>query len=1206
VISRRFREVYRLELAHTLRRPLFWILIALLAAFAWGLSSGHAQIQSGDSDTGGAKAFLTSEFALARFVAVLVCLFYSFFLAVAAGMIVIRDDEQRVGELIHATPLTTREYAWGKLAAILTAFHVVLAIELALHALFFHALSGAEVAEQIGPFSAWNYARPALYLAVPQIVFMGGASFALGAWTRKPIPVFFLPSAILLASLFFVWGWSPSWLDPRVDYALGLVDPAGLRWLNSTYLDVDRGVEFYNHARIAFDPGFVASRVGFVALGLALAAAAERKLRRSLRGADAKPARRRRALEAEAPQASAAREVGDLAMRRRPPSFLRGLLDVTRAELVELRSQPGLYLFVPLIVIETIGNAMFDVGPFDTPMLATSGTIAAACMNPLTLLVSWLLLFYTVESLERERSRGLAGIYYASPVRTTSILFGKALANSAVGAAVVVATLFSALLVLAIQGRVGFEPAPFVLLWGLVLLPTFFFWSSFVTALYSLTRERFACYGLALAMQAFYAWRKYDGQVDWVEDWMLWSVVRWSDIGPLELDRGALVMNRALYATLGVALIAFAVRLFPRRDLDAARMLHRFRPRPLARALASFSPWLVAPLAIAGTLAFEVDGARDGDAAEKRAKDYWRKNIATWKDAPRPWIEAVVLDVEIDPEASRLRCDGSYVLVNDHAQPLRQIPVTPGFHYEDPEWTLDGEEVEPEDRAGLAVFTPRTPLAPGARTSLGFRYAARLPDAISEDGSGMSEFVLPSGAVLTSFGPAFVPTVGYLEQVGVDEDNQSDAKEYADDFYEGITESGFGNRASCTTRITIHVPEAYTANSIGVLESEAVEDGVRTAVWVSDYPVDFFNLVVGKWAVKRGDGTAIYYHPAHDYNVDEMLQALDGARRWYSEWFHPFPWRELKLSEFAAHANYAQGFATDITFSEGIGFLAKSDPRSRVAFVITAHEAAHQWWGNLLVPGKGPGGDILSEGMSHFSTILLTDQVRGARDRIEFCKRIETRYSENRQVDSERPLVKIDNSRAGDTTVTYDKGGWVFWMLLQHMGRENALAGLQEFLRAYHRNPDHPVLQDFVATMRPFAPDAEAYDAFVQQWFFDVVVPEFRLSEAKRERVEDSDSWRVSVRVENKGTGRVSVEVAAARGERFPEDAEEAAVEGEVQAAEPADAAQGYLDARAAVALGAGEAATVEILCPFEPERVLVDPDALVLQLEREHAIVRF
>jgi hypothetical protein len=179
-------------------------------------------------------------------------------------------------------------------------------------------------------------------------------------------------------------------------------------------------------------------------------------------------------------------------------------------------------------------------------------------------------------------------------------------------------------------------------------------------------------------------------------------------------------------------------------------------------------------------------------------------------------------------------------------------------------------------------------------------------------------------------------------------------------------------------------------------------------------------------------------------------------------------------------------------------------------------------------------------------------------------------------------------------------------MLLQHMGRENALAGLQEFLRAYHRNPDHPVLQDFVATMRPFAPDAEAYDAFVQQWFFDVVVPEFRLSEAKRERVEDSDSWRVSVRVENKGTGRVSVEVAAARGERFPEDAEEAAVEGEVQAAEPADAAQGYLDARAAVALGAGEAATVEILCPFEPERVLVDPDALVLQLEREHAIVRF
>src|SRR5437879_115334 len=104
--------------------------------------------------------------------------------------------------------------------------------------------------------------------------------------------------------------------------------------------------------------------------------------------------------------------------------------------------------------------------------------------------------------------------------------------------------------------------------------------------------------------------------------------------------------------------------------------------------------------------------------------------------------------------------------------------------------------------------------------------------------------------------------------------------------------------------------------------------------------------------------------------------------------------------------------------------------------------------------------------MAHFSTILLCEQVKGPAGRIEFCKRIEESYGQSRRKDSERPLVKLDGSRPGDTTATYDKGGWVFWMLHQHLGRERALKGLQEFVREYRLNIDHPVLQDFLAVLR--------------------------------------------------------------------------------------------------------------------------------------------
>ena len=272
----------------------------------------------------------------------------------------------------------------------------------------------------------------------------------------------------------------------------------------------------------------------------------------------------------------------------------------------------------------------------------------------------------------------------------------------------------------------------------------------------------------------------------------------------------------------------------------------------------------------------------------------------------------------------------------------------------------------------------------------------------------------------------------------------------------------------------------------------------RTVVWESDFPVSFFNVIAGRWQVERGEGTAVLLLPRASLQHRRDAEALDAARRYYSEWFYPFPWRELKLSEFPNLASYAQGFPTNITFSEGIGFLTTSTPENHAAFEITSHEAAHQWWGNLLSPGKGPGGNILAEGTAHFSTILLVEQAKGLNSRIDFCKRLEASYAQGRQADRSARWSSSPATGPATTTATYDKGGWVFWMLLNHMGRDKALAGMRAFIKKYHANPDHPVLQDFLAVMRPFAADPAAFDAFTQQWFYQVVVPEYRYVNARR------------------------------------------------------------------------------------------------------------
>jgi len=184
------------------------------------------------------------------------------------------------------------------------------------------------------------------------------------------------------------------------------------------------------------------------------------------------------------------------------------------------------------------------------------------------------------------------------------------------------------------------------------------------------------------------------------------------------------------------------------------------------------------------------------------------------------------------------------------------------------------------------------------------------------------------------------------------------------------------------------------------------------------------------------------------------------------------------------------------------------------------------------------------------------------------------------------------------------------------------LDGLRALVERYCDSRDLPVLFDFTALMRTIADDVEAYDAFVAQWFEGVVVPRFELREVELEG-EVGAPTAVTLTLANVGTGTVSVDVAAVAGERFADvvgtgagaDATEQPGPNGVVAAAAMDTSGGlgtqdepspappWREARARVTVGPGGSVTVRVPVDFVPERVVVDPDALVLQLERKLAV---
>jgi ABC-2 type transport system permease protein len=1188
---RRLFQVLSQELRFNVRRPLLWMAVVLVLFFAWVANSGGAGFHSGESWVGGQRAWTTSEFAVAQGVSVVLGLFVPFFLAVGAGMSVIRDENSRVTEILRSTPLLPSEYVWGRFLGVFLGLTLIPIAYLAGLVVVNHVVPSAEWAPFRGPFSLVNYLRPAVILALPPALLIGGTSFALGALTRRGLLVFLLPTAFFLGCTLFLWPWSPGWLSPGGNRLLMLLDPAGFRWLDQTYLAVDRGVRFYNLQPITYDPGFLATRFLFALLGLGAVALLPRWVggRERLEG--------KRGVELPTP---AAPETVDDEPRESSPSHVEtfparggtwtGFGGALRSELRELFHAPGLYLFSALILFAVLGtNATYVGGLFDAYILRTAGRMAVEQADVLNLFLCLLLLFYAVETLDRDRSTGLAAISYATPVRTGTLLAAKGLGLLAVVAVILGVALLGDVLLLLGQGTVPLRIGSFVQVWTYLVVSTSLVWIAFLMSVMGLTRSRWAVYGVGLGVVAFTVYLGMAHKYTWLTNWWVRGVVEWTDLGFLELNGRGLLLNRLFFLALGVLFSVLAVGWFPRRDPDPVGRAGRLRPGPLLKRGLVLSPLLFLSL-VPGTILWTgIHRGFQGELVRKAEKDYWRRNVATWAGVELPSLTEMEVDLTLDPPHRGFTSEGRYLLVNHLDKPVERIPFTSRFGWDPPTWTLQGETSEAEDRAGLWVLHLPEPLLPEDSVWVGFRVSGVLPKGLTRNGDRAEAFILPSSVLVGIGGVA--PTLGYSRRIGVDEDNRSDPRDYPADYYLERLEPLFGSAIPATSRIRITGPDYLTYTSVGNLVSEERRDGRVSTVWETGYPVRFTNVVAGRWKVWKGSGTEIYYHPDHGQNIEEIGTVLDAARQWYAEWFAPYPWTVLRVSEVILSAT---GTPSNITLPEA-DFLPRNRRQTLQMFFETAHEAAHQWWGNMLTPGAGPGGNTLSEGMANFSALLLFEQVEGEAARREFFERWEAVYFRARRVDDERPMVQTDGSRETDGLIQNVRGGLVPWMLMRLMGRDAMLAGLREFIARFKDGPDYPLLEDQIQVLREFAPDTAAFDAFVRQWYFEIVTPEYRLEGVEKLPVADSGgtltAWETTFTLRNAGTGRMSVDVAVTSGDPFDEEG---------------NPVQDFREARTTVTLGAGGAQTITLRSDFDPDRIVVDPDVQVFQFHRERAVHKF
>ncbi|MCI0604860.1 hypothetical protein L0156_17885, partial [bacterium] len=170
----RFWTVFSYDFSYNRKRPFYWIWLVLLAWNAWLMSMGAWIIRSIDTAVGTEKSFVNSEFQIAFVFALMPVLLLGLFMAIAAGTPLIRDVQQKIGEILHTTPLRPAEYIVGKFTAAIASSLAVLALFLIILILLNEVIPNPAATDIHGPFRLRNYLMPAVVFFLPVLFFIAG------------------------------------------------------------------------------------------------------------------------------------------------------------------------------------------------------------------------------------------------------------------------------------------------------------------------------------------------------------------------------------------------------------------------------------------------------------------------------------------------------------------------------------------------------------------------------------------------------------------------------------------------------------------------------------------------------------------------------------------------------------------------------------------------------------------------------------------------------------------------------------------------------------------------------------------------------------------------------------------------------------------------------------------------------------------------
>ncbi|MEA2336340.1 MAG: type transport system permease protein, partial [Thermoanaerobaculia bacterium] len=658
---------------------------------------------------GPANVHINSPFSIAQSLG-MVSLAAVFAIAIFCASSVVRDREHQFEEIVFSTSVEKFPYLFGRFAgSFLAAFTVFSATAVGM---MLAALLPIHDASRVGAFSLIPYLWTLLVLVLPGMLVAAVTLFGIATLTRSvlasvvgavAIYVFYFAAAAFTNSPLMA-GSAQGASDAA---GASLLDPFGL----SAFFEQTRywTPALRNTRLISLTGNFLINRILWLAFAVIVWTIVYKRFSFRLIS-KAKPVES--IDDAEVATTSTYHPVDAT-----NGSTLRALLAATRIELRSvLRSIPFILLTIlwaGLAAMEIISDVAG--GEYGAAFYPATSLILGTLRQPLGLVATVIIIYYSAELIWRERSVGMAEILNATPSSNAVFVVSKWLALTAQILVLIVTGLAVGVIV---QLARGFHTDPALLLaFAAILGIPLLLFAMLAVLIQTLSPTKY--FGLFAVLVAGVLIQA--GSALGIEHPLLTFAgappLQFSEMNGFGASATPFVWFMTLWTAIGLLFLLAASALW--RRASGASISRTFASNintRIATILAAIA------IALAAFIFYNTNilNRWTSSAASLDWSATYEKTYRAAAAIPRPHIAAITADVALFPNERRYHVTGHYDLVNDGATPIAKMLVS--VHRDARVTTLSIPNARPtrNERFATYSFQFARPLQPHERTTLQF------------------------------------------------------------------------------------------------------------------------------------------------------------------------------------------------------------------------------------------------------------------------------------------------------------------------------------------------------------------------------------------------------------------------------------------------------------------------------------------------------